>query len=737
MLEKNGFKILNPREFVYGHTDQKLLDEVQSGLTGRVIPTSHSLDFAKSAQKDNSKAFDLSGERMNFFLGIAGSQSKSDPNTIHTIGYLVIPYEYLPDNLPLKSAKKDVVILLDSCPGYYSDQNKNAVYKRLVADKHIDYMLKDINYNLQNIHDLIGGILHSSDNPLLASDIRYDISKNAVIVLPNKDRLKELLVEDNQKITDSNFSFKFDIAVSKNPQFFEELLASLDSFMKKEEETNKTVIAQQGPREPLDDILDRSARHNTPDDKDMWAFKQQEFEDLKKQLANINVVPTKNFLSAYYAMNAFVFGAKLQLNSTDKSNNPVNERLLVISGPPGVGKTFAVQAFLKLYEDKVACAEISGNANDMDAVKRDLIGTVRLEGNEHGGTSTKFEAGQFAKVIGKAISENKDHCVIFYNEFNRNIGLNEFDKFVRSIGDSNRIDIDPEANLDEVANVLITEYNIVPIRDGNRLVIDLNNVDGHGKKVNLSFILTGNFPDKDLTAADLQVSDQIPLALSRRSYLVKMDYFDPRDKDDAKQIKSMIYHNGHFLDTVSVYSQAVAKASGFNEQQTSDFVSTVRQALLSENLDIIRQKYGEKAYLVTDAFVGENGQSSLYRNINDFYTKFYTLYKNGKTTLVPAISEIAMEMQQVLDIVAQVNSSELVSSQIKKSFVDFLYKEETVSKAFPPGSEEEEGMIEMIQFMSDDLFAPADLYNYVLFKAQSATLPKNNNVKQVQDDKER
>ena len=74
---------------------------------------------------------------------------------------------------------------------------------------------------------------------------------------------------------------------------------------------------------------------------------------------------------------------------------------------------------------------------------------------------------------------------------------------------------------------------------------------------------------------------------------------------------------------------------------------------------------------------------------------------------------------------------------LSASFVEFLYKEETVSKAFPPGSEEEEGMIEMIQFMSDDLFAPADLYNYVLFKAQSATLPKNNNVKQVQDDKER
>jgi len=287
-----------------------------------------------------------------------------------------------------------------------------------------------------------------------------------------------------------------------------------------------------------------------------------------------------------------------------------NELGLVIFGPPGVGKTFAVQYAKEALSDKCADVVISGDSTNINALSDAFYGYGILNTDEHG-TKSDFVFGGIVYALSDAVKNNKDAVNVIINEFNRSASMGKLDQILRDTGDTQTITIETMGDVDALRLKLKEQYGIEARAVGSSLVIDLNNVDGNGKKVAVFYTLIGNPGNERINAAQYGVAP-IPAALSRRLRAIYVDYLDPQI--DQKELISIFKNASSMKYLLDNFEREIRFLASYNEE---DMIA----------LDI------------------KQFEDLLVESMVSLYTFFYNLYTNGQVDIVPAPTEIAGQFE--------------------------------------------------------------------------------------------
>lgn len=351
----------------------------------------------------------------------------------------------------------------------------------------------------------------------------------------------------------------------------------------KQQGVSQQEQSKQKEEKPMDDI-----------EKKFIELRRREEEELRKS----NIVPTKNFRTVRNAINSFYESILLKTQYDDVQSNELG---LVIFGPPGVGKTFAVRWAQRELEHDCAWINLSGDSIDINSLSDALYGYSILSAD---GSATKsdFVFGGFVQALSEAVKQGKNTMGVVVNEFNRSAAMGKLDQIIRDIGDNQSIMIETAGNLDELQRRLHEQYGVHANIERNGLRIDLNNVDGNGKRIGAFFLLIGNPPDAYISAAQYGV---VPLtaALSRRLRSVTVDYINPHKEHD---------------DLVDMFKS-------------------------SASYKVLTRKYHSYVDDPTDEF-----DKKLLDTLETLYEAFYNMWTQHKIMIVPAPTEISEQVENAL-----------------------------------------------------------------------------------------
>jgi len=307
---------------------------------------------------------------------------------------------------------------------------------------------------------------------------------------------------------------------------------------------------------------------------------------------------TKKCRIIHNAITGFYESTLLKTQFDDMRSNELG---LVIFGPPGVGKTFAVRWAQRELAHDCAWINLSGDSIDINALSDALYGYSILAAD---GSATKsdFVFGGFVQALGEAVKEGKNTMGIVVNEFNRSAAMGKLDQIIRDIGDNQSIIVETTGNLHELQSRLREQYGIHAQIERNGLRIDLNNIDGNGKRIGVFFLLIGNPPDAYISAAQYGV---VPLtaALSRRLRSVTVDYINPYKERE---------------DLINMFKS-------------------------SASYKLLTKKYHSYVDDPTDEF-----DTKLLNTLETLYEAFYNMWTQHKIMIVPAPTEIGEQVENAL-----------------------------------------------------------------------------------------
>lgn len=547
----------------------------------------------------NIRSIQTSVNAANYSLLV---QSERSPNTTYNIGFLYVD-DVAFGNKEIGWTKANIAIIYDNCPGYTF-----RVYHKDQLDLHVKYLLAEIQKNNNN------------DNPIIIAEI----SPEAIKANLHDEGFDQTFIQETiANVIDT---------LGKNPDFLLEALPP-DAFGidQIEEVTFEDNVEPITPEETTQTEVLQTQTEQTAEmsdaQKQLEAIKKrvakmplEELEKLTKQIQEKSLIaslkqkgitPTENFLNIYKSIESMYESVTYKI----KKGMLPNELGLVIFGPPGVGKTFAVQYTKEALSDKCADVVISGDSTNINALSDAFYGYGILNTDEHG-TKSDFVFGGIVYALSDAVKNNKDAVNVIINEFNRSASMGKLDQILRDTGDTQTITIETMGDVDALRLKLKEQYGIEARAVGSSLVIDLNNVDGNGKKVAVFYTLIGNPGNERINAAQYGVAP-IPAALSRRLRAIYVDYLDPQI--DQKELISIFKNASSMKYLLDNFERELRFLASYNEE---DMIA----------LDI------------------KQFEDLLVESMVSLYTFFYNLYTNGQVDIVPAPTEIAGQFEYLIDL---------------------------------------------------------------------------------------
>ena len=529
-------------------------------------------------------------------------QSERSPNTTYNIGFLYVDDVAL-GNKEIGWTKANIAIIYDNCPGYTF-----RVYYKDQLDLHVKHLLTKIQKNNDN------------DNPIIIAEI----SPEAIKANLHDEGFDQTFIQETiASVIDT---------LGRDPDFLLEALPP-DAFGidQIEEVTFEDNVEPITPEETTQTEVLQTQTEQTAEMSDA----QKQLEAIKKRVANMSaeeikkltkqiqekgliaslkqkgITPTENFLNVYKSIESMYESVTYKIK---KGMSP-NELGLVIFGPPGVGKTFAVQYAKEALSDKCADVVISGDSTNINALSDAFYGYGILNTDEHG-TKSDFVFGGIVYALSDAVKNNKDAVNVIINEFNRSASMGKLDQILRDTGDTQTITIETMGDVDALRLKLKEQYGIEARAVGSSLVIDLNNVDGNGKKVAVFYTLIGNPGNERINAAQYGVAP-IPAALSRRLRAIYVDYLDPQI--DQKELISIFKNASSMKYLLDNFERELRFFASYNKE---DMIAPVVKQF----------------------------EDLLVESMVSLYTFFYNLYTNGQVDIVPAPTEIAGQFEYLIDL---------------------------------------------------------------------------------------
>lgn len=533
-------------------------------------------------------------EAVNYSLLVQSSQS---PNTTYNIGFLYVNDVNL-GNRDIGWAKANIAVIYDTCPGY-----NFRVYHKDQIDLHVKYLLTQVNSPTiiveldpetikENLHD--DGHFDQTFIQETIANVIDTLGKNPDFLLealpPDAfgiDQIEEVTFEDNVEPITPEETTQTEVLQTQTEQ-----TAEMSDAQKQLEAIKKRVAKMS--LEELGKLT-----------------KQIQEKSLIASLKQKGITPTENFLNIYKSIESMYESVTYKI----KKGMLPNELGLVIFGPPGVGKTFAVQYAKEALSDKCADVVISGDSTNINALSDAFYGYGILNTDEHG-TKSDFVFGGIVYALSDAVKNNKDAVNVIINEFNRSASMGKLDQILRDTGDTQTITIETMGDVDALRLKLKEQYGIEARAVGSSLVIDLNNVDGNGKKVAVFYTLIGNPGNERINAAQYGVAP-IPAALSRRLRAIYVDYLDPQI--DQKELISIFKNASSMKYLLDNFERELRFLASYNEE---DMIA----------LDI------------------KQFEDLLVESMVSLYTFFYNLYTNGQVDIVPAPTEIAGQFEYLIDL---------------------------------------------------------------------------------------
>jgi len=591
-----------------------------------------------------------------------GTVNQQKPIEFNIAGVICVPYEFFADNSLINASKKDLIFIFDTCEGY-----KNHTYPYGRAEVHVNYIMR----HLTEMVDTFANTYHRSNN-------FDDIAKNSLLILLSPDEIKNLGI--NRKTVNS-ISKNIEISRMLKRSNVDIEANSILSIVKEAEPLAGKLITEMGIQQSkenvstngeidlsllngeqitnliLTSIKDKNVIHST-----IRSTIEEKNRIFNEKLMSMRIVPTRNFLKVYKEIDHLI-------KTSIRIKKVNNESSLIIYGPPGVGKTFAVDAYRHLNSSDYAFAFISGDPDNITAYRNDLIGR-NIVTAKNGGTENEYVPGQLVIALSDAIVNKKKALNVIINEFNRSASLGKLDQIIRDVGDTGIIRIEAQADMEELVNVMREKYGINAQFKGGFIEIDTNNVDGKGTRVPVTFTLIGNLPDKDLSASSLGVHEEIPAALVRRSITRRLDYTNPYTKQGLDELKMVVMYDRHFNIMLEDYVYGIAC---INKVNATELFNDVMSALASNDFSHIKQKYNEAIYNAIDEFVGSSENSIINQSLT-FYNNLYDMYQNGQIKIVPSIPEILNHFSAMLDIIKDSATLQDAQDDINDAIKQFVDK---------------------------------------------------------------
>ena len=543
-------------------------------------------------------------EATNYSLLVQSSQS---PNTTYNIGFLYVNDVNL-GNRDIGWAKANIAVIYDTCPGYnFRVYNKNQI------DLHVKYLLTQVQSNSNNNPTIIVELDPETIKENLHDNGRFDqafIQETVSSVIDalgrDPDFLLEALSPDAFGIDQiEEVIFEDDIEPT------EETAPTIEETTPAEAQQTEQTAELSDVEKELEKIRARVANMSAKEIKKLTKKIQE--KGLIASLKQRGITPTQNFLNVYKSIEGLYESVTYKI----KKGMLPNELGLVVFGPPGVGKTFAVQYAKEALSDKCAHVTISGDSTNINALSDAFYGYGILNTDEHG-TKSDFVFGGIVDALSDAVKNNKDAVNVVINEFNRSASMGKLDQILRDTGDTQTITIETMGDVNALRLKLKEQYGIEARAVGSSLVIDLNNVDGNGKKVAVFYTLIGNPGNERINAAQYGVAP-IPAALSRRLRAIYVDYLDPQI--DQKEIMS-IFEN-----------------ASSTKYLADNYERELRFLIPNDEKKVIASTKDFKDLLV--------------ESMASIYIFFYNLYTNGKVDIVPAPTEIAEQFEYMIDLVRE------------------------------------------------------------------------------------
>ncbi len=543
-------------------------------------------------------------EAINYSLLVQSSQS---PNTTYNIGFLYVNEVNL-GNRDIGWAKANIAVIYDTCPGYnFRVYNKNQI------DLHVKYLLTQVQSNSDNSPTIIVELDPETIKENLHDNGRFDqafIQETVSSVIDalgrDPDFLLEALSPDAFGIDQiEEVIFEDDIEPT------EETAPTIEETTPAEAQQTEQTAELSDVEKELEKIRARVANMSAKEIKKLTKKIQE--KGLIASLKQRGITPTQNFLNVYKSIEGLYESVTYKI----KKGMLPNELGLVVFGPPGVGKTFAVQYAKEALSDKCAHVTISGDSTNINALSDAFYGYGILNTDEHG-TKSDFVFGGIVDALSDAVKNNKDAVNVVINEFNRSASMGKLDQILRDTGDTQTITIETMGDVNALRLKLKEQYGIEARAVGSSLVIDLNNVDGNGKKVAVFYTLIGNPGNERINAAQYGVAP-IPAALSRRLRAIYVDYLDPQI--DQKEIMS-IFEN-----------------ASSTKYLADNYERELRFLIPNDEKKVIASTKDFKDLLV--------------ESMASIYIFFYNLYTNGQVDIVPAPTEIAEQFEYMIDLVRE------------------------------------------------------------------------------------
>ena len=543
-------------------------------------------------------------EAVNYSLLVQSSQS---PNTTYNIGFLYVNDVNL-GNRDIGWAKANIAVIYDTCPGYnFRVYNKNQI------DLHVKYLLTQVQSNSDNSPTIIVELDPETIKENLHDNGRFDqafIQETVSSVIDalgrDPDFLLEALSPDAFGIDQiEEVIFEDDIEPT------EETAPTIEETTPAEAQQTEQTAELSDVEKELEKIRARVANMSAKEIKKLTKKIQE--KGLIASLKQRGITPTQNFLNVYKSIEGLYESVTYKI----KKGMLPNELGLVVFGPPGVGKTFAVQYAKEALSDKCAHVTISGDSTNINALSDAFYGYGILNTDEHG-TKSDFVFGGIVDALSDAVKNNKDAVNVVINEFNRSASMGKLDQILRDTGDTQTITIETMGDVNALRLKLKEQYGIEARAVGSSLVIDLNNVDGNGKKVAVFYTLIGNPGNERINAAQYGVAP-IPAALSRRLRAIYVDYLDPQI--DQKEIMS-IFEN-----------------ASSTKYLADNYERELRFLIPNDEKKVIASTKDFKDLLV--------------ESMASIYIFFYNLYTNGQVDIVPAPTEIAEQFEYMIDLVRE------------------------------------------------------------------------------------
>jgi len=543
-------------------------------------------------------------EAVNYSLLVQSSQS---PNTTYNIGFLYVNDVNL-GNRDIGWAKANIAVIYDTCPGYnFRVYNKNQI------DLHVKYLLTQVQSNSDNSPTIIVELDPETIKENLHDDGRFDqafIQETVASIIDTLERDPDFLLE---ALPPDAFGIDQieEVIFEDDIEPTEETAPTIEETTPAEAQQTEQTAELSDVEKELEKIRTRVA--NMSAEKIKKLTKQIQEKGLITSLKQRGITPTQNFLNIYKSIEGLYESVTYKI----KKGMLPNELGLVVFGPPGVGKTFAVQYAKEVLSDKCAHVTISGDSININALSDAFYGYGILNTDEHG-TKSDFVFGGIVDALSDAVKNNKDAVNVVINEFNRSASMGKLDQILRDTGDTQTITIETMGDVNALRLKLKEQYGIEAQAVGSSLVIDLNNVDGNGKKVAVFYTLIGNPGNERINAAQYGVAP-IPAALSRRLRAIYVDYLDPQI--DQKEIMSIFENASSTKYLADNYERELRFLIPNDEKKVTSSTKQFKDLLVESMASI--------------------------------YIFFYNLYTNGKVDIVPAPTEIAEQFEYMIDLVRE------------------------------------------------------------------------------------